>query len=99
MSCRFGERTQRNSRIECARSNSSGLNAETKKFRHRARRRGFSLDIPSYRTFPAGAFIGRAVPTSVVWVSLETSGGRSARFRAMILRFDYTEVLGQRYDD
>src|ERR1700732_3138158 len=50
MSYRFGERTH--SRIECARSNSWGLNAETKKCRHRARRRSFSLDILSYRTFP-----------------------------------------------
>src|SRR5260221_9907750 len=29
-----------------------GLNAETKKDRHRAGRGGFSLDIPFYRTFP-----------------------------------------------
>jgi len=48
MPCRFGERTH--SRIECARSNSWGVNAETKKCRYRARRRSFSFDIPSYRT-------------------------------------------------
>src|SRR5713101_4517071 len=33
-----------------------GLNAETKKDRHRAGRGGFSLDIPFYRTSPAMPF-------------------------------------------
>src|SRR5713226_7242294 len=32
-----------------------GLNAETKKDRHRAGRGGFSLDIPFYRTCPINA--------------------------------------------
>ena len=34
-----------------------GLNAETKKDRHRAGRGGFSLDIPFYRTSSVSAFI------------------------------------------
>src|ERR1700732_4854145 len=65
MSYRFGERTH--SRIECARSNSWGLNAETKKCRHRARRRSFSLDILSYRTVPTRPDGGSIIGFTFLW--------------------------------
>src|SRR5258707_11230784 len=62
-----------------------GLNAETKKDRHRAGRGGLSLDIPFYRTFPKSLLVREpSQPRSGIYPAFDTNHSGKAKLQIML---------------